>query len=224
MDIRKFAMKYAALSAFCFILLRLTSSQSVIFSTLLLMCVVVYAIMQYRDNVNDGFISYGTSLKLGALILFFFSLIVETYSFILSFYSNGWDDLIFLLFQGLIRTAFPFLFLIFLILPIMGVWRVYEKANQIGWACLIPIYNFYILTKIVGKPDWWWLLIFIPFLNLIISVIVLNELSKSFGKSTEYTLGLLFLGFIFYPLLGLSHDEYIGPGGRKQDVASNQII
>ena len=121
-------------------------------------------------------------------------------------------------------TFMGFLWSIFLILPMMGAWRVYEKANQIGWACLIPVYNFYILTKIVGKPDWWWLLLFIPFVNLIILIIVLNELSKSFGKSTEYTLGLLFLGFIFYPLLGLSHDEYIGPGGIKEEESSNQTI
>src|ERR1700761_9356385 len=35
-------------------------------------------------------------------------------------------------------------------------WLIYAKAGQPGWAVLIPIYNFLVLLRIVGRP-WWWL-------------------------------------------------------------------
>ena len=263
-------MNYGTVLGFCLILIALLywilgieEQQSVIPSILnniVIIGFLVYAISYYRDNANNGFISYAESLKLGTSVAFFSSVIMALYTFIYITYlnpdmlanimnmteqamlesdpdiSDQQLDLVlsmtskfmqphWLMIMGVLGgTWMGFLWSIFLILPMMGAWRVYEKANQIGWACLIPVYNFYILTKIVGKPDWWWLLLFIPFVNLIILIIVLNELSKSFGKSTEYTLGLLFLGFIFYPLLGLSHDEYIGPGGIKEEGSSNQTI
>lgn len=97
---------------------------------------------------------------------------------------------------------------------IVAMWKIYEKAKQPGWACLIPIYNIYILLKIVGKPWWWLLLLLIPILNFIIAIWVLNLLSKSFGKGVGFTLGLLILPFIFFPVLAFSDAEYKGPAGK----------
>ena len=34
---------------------------------------------------------------------------------------------------------------------IIAWWKVFTKAGHPGWACLIPIYNLYILIKIAGK-------------------------------------------------------------------------
>jgi len=39
------------------------------------------------------------------------------------------------------------------ILQIIATWLIYKKAGQPGWASIIPFYNFYVLLKIVGKPD-----------------------------------------------------------------------
>lgn len=91
-------------------------------------------------------------------------------------------------------------------------WKLFVKAGQPGWASLIPIYNVYILLKIVGKPGWWLLLFFIPLVNFIIAIIVLHNLSLSFGKGVGTTLGLLFLGFIFMPWLALGSAKYTAPG------------
>ena len=53
------------------------------------------------------------------------------------------------------------------VLVIVGLWFVFNKAKQPGWAAIIPIYNFYVLLQVVGKP-WWWLLLFlIPGVNLV---------------------------------------------------------
>jgi hypothetical protein len=42
-----------------------------------------------------------------------------------------------------------------------------------------------------------------------------NLLSKSFGKSEGFTVGLLLLPIIFYPILGLSDAQYNGPAGTN---------
>ena len=95
-------------------------------------------------------------------------------------------------------------------------WRIYEKAGKPGWAAIIPIYNTLILLEIVGKPWWWILLMLIPGVNLVIAIWMLNLLSLSFGKGIGFTLGLIFLSFIFYPILAFSNAEYKGPAGAPQ--------
>ena len=116
--------------------------------------------------------------------------------------------------EGLLFGAGLFLGLFYLgliLIYIIGVWKVYEKANQPGWACLIPIYNIWVLLKIVGKPRWWILLLLIPLVNVVIGILITHNLSKSFGKDVAYTLGLILLPVVFYPLLGLGDATYRGP-------------
>lgn len=103
----------------------------------------------------------------------------------------------------------------FVIIAIIAQWKIFEKAGQEGWKAIIPIYNTYILLKIVGKPGWWLLLFFIPIVNIVYAVWTINMLSKSFGKDEGFTLGLLFLGIIFYPILGFGKAVYQGPFGDK---------
>lgn len=118
------------------------------------------------------------------------------------------------LFLGLTISTWLSISLFIVVVYIVAVWKIYEKAGQKGWAALIPIYNLYILLKIVGKPGWWLLLMFIPLLNMIIAIWMTNLLSKSFGKDVLFTVGLLFFGIIFYPILGFSDAKYIGPAGK----------
>lgn len=94
---------------------------------------------------------------------------------------------------------------------IAAQWRVFTKAGQPGWAAIIPIYNYYIMTKIAGKPGWWTLLmLFIP---IVFVIWVYNMISKSFGKDEGFTVGLVLLGIIFWPILGFGSAQYQGPYG-----------
>ena len=104
-------------------------------------------------------------------------------------------------------------FVVFIVV-LAAVWRIFEKAGKPGWAAIIPFYNVIILLEIVGKP-WWWLLlmIFVPLGNIIWGIWTTNLLSKSFGKDEGYTVGLIFLPFIFLPILGFGNAEYKGPAG-----------
>ena len=106
-------------------------------------------------------------------------------------------------------------FVALIVFLVVAEWKVYVKAGQPGWAVLIPFYNFYILLKIVGKPGWWLLLLFVPIVNVVVGIYVLHLLSKSFGHDIGFTLGLIFLSFIFYPILGFGDSKYIGPAGAN---------
>ena len=103
-----------------------------------------------------------------------------------------------------------------IILVIASLWKIFEKAGQEGWKAIIPIYNMYVLLKIVGKPTWWLILFFIPFVNYIFIIWTYNMLSKSFGKSEGFTVGLVLLGVIFLPILGFGAAKYLGPFGDKE--------
>ena len=92
---------------------------------------------------------------------------------------------------------------------IVPIWKLYEKAGQPGWAVLVPIYNIIIWLRIIGKPWWWLLLMMIPYVGLIWSIWSINLLVKRFGKSEGYTVGIIFLGFIFVPMLGYGSSKYI---------------
>ena len=70
------------------------------------------------------------------------------------------------------------LFLMVFTIPfVVAIWLLFEKANQEGWKSLIPIYNVYILIKIARKPTYWLLLLFIPFVNIIFTILDLESYS-----------------------------------------------
>ncbi|HEY9197243.1 MAG TPA: DUF5684 domain-containing protein [Mucilaginibacter sp.] len=99
------------------------------------------------------------------------------------------------------------------VITIVGMWKVFEKAGKPGWAAIIPIYNTIVLLEITGKPIWWIILFIIPCLNIVFGIWTINLLSKSFGQSEGFTIGLLVLPFVFFPILGFGNYQYIGPAG-----------
>jgi hypothetical protein len=91
---------------------------------------------------------------------------------------------------------------------IVSLWKVFVKAGQPGWGIFIPIYNIYLLLMIAGKPGWWLILYLIPLVNIVIGILVAIDIAKNFGKDTAFGLGLVFLGFIFYPILAFGSATY----------------
>ena len=99
-----------------------------------------------------------------------------------------------------------------LVAIIAGVWKTFVKANQPGWASIVPFYNMYIMLVIAGKPGWWIILMLIPIVNLIVGIIASIAVAQKFGKGTGFGIGLALLGFIFYPILGFGSAKYMGAG------------
>ena len=109
------------------------------------------------------------------------------------------------------------LFIIFwlsiVVLLIAAKWKVFVKAGHPGWAAIIPIYNIYIMTKIAGKPGIWTLLCILPIVNIIFTIWLYNMVSKSFGYDEGFTVGLVLIGLVFWPILGFGSAKYQGPFG-----------
>ncbi len=112
---------------------------------------------------------------------------------------------------GIAAVVILLIELALIVLFVAGMWKVFVKAGQPGWAAIIPIVNMYFLCKVAGRPGWWVLLMFIPIVSLVIFIILSIDVAKSFGKGIGFALGLIFLGFIFYPILGFGDAEYVGP-------------
>lgn len=94
-------------------------------------------------------------------------------------------------------------FIFFLIIQVVhfaGTWKLYKKAGRQAWEAAIPIYNAIILMKIINRPKWWVILLFIPIVNLIMFPVVWVETLRSFGKNStlDTVLGVLTLGLYIY--------------------------
>jgi len=98
-----------------------------------------------------------------------------------------------------------------LVVVIAGGWKMFEKAGKPGWAFIVPIYNVIVILEITGRPIWWILLYLIPIVQIVVAIIVTIDLAKSFGKDALFGVGLIFLGFIFIPILGFGSAKYQGP-------------
>lgn len=114
------------------------------------------------------------------------------------------------------------LYMVVIVFYIYCMWRIFTKAGKPGWAAIIPIYNILVELEIVGRPWWWLLLMLVPVVNVVIGVIILLDLAKVFGKSTGFGLGLIFLAFIFIPILAFGDAKYLGPiAGQPQTYVNN---
>ena len=104
------------------------------------------------------------------------------------------------------------LIILFIILPYAGLWKLFEKAGRAGWEGIIPIYNFYVMIKLTGRPMFWLVLIFIPVINLFVMVGLLVDLVKSFGKfGLSEQVGAVVLPFIYLPKWGFDKEtKYLG--------------
>jgi hypothetical protein len=108
---------------------------------------------------------------------------------------------------GIVGWLFYIAVIVFMLITL---WKVYVKAGKPGWASLIPFYNIIVMLEIVGKPWWYLLLMFIPVVNIVISIMVTLDTAKVFGKGSGFGIGLIFLPFIFYPILAFGEAKYQG--------------
>jgi hypothetical protein len=89
-----------------------------------------------------------------------------------------------------------------------GLWKMFEKAGEPGWAGIIPIYNLYVLVRISGNAWWWFILFFIPVINFFATMKISIDVAGKFNRGILFGLGLTFISFIFYPLLGFGDYQY----------------
>jgi hypothetical protein len=102
---------------------------------------------------------------------------------------------------------------------IASFWRLFSKAGKPGWVSIIPIYRTIVMLEIAKKPKTKFLLFFIPIVNIIFMIMMMNAISKNFGKSEGFTVGLIFLPFVFFPILGFGDATYVdAEKGTNEDL------
>lgn len=109
------------------------------------------------------------------------------------------------------------------IFSIVCFWKIYSKANQPGWAAIVPFYDQYILYKITWGNGWFFLFSFIPIANIVFGIITLVKLAKVFGKDGGWACGLIFLRPIFIAIMAFSKNiVYTGIDGQTSENSSAQ--
>lgn len=101
------------------------------------------------------------------------------------------------------------------LIPLAGMWKIFEKAGKPGWAAIIPIYNTWVLVKVAGKEWYWFVALLIPVVNFIAVIVIMLGISRNFGQGVGFALGLIFLSIIFIPLLGFGNYQYRGGRGGQ---------
>ena len=107
-------------------------------------------------------------------------------------------------------AAFALVILAVAVIHVVAMWKVYAKAGQPGWACLIPIYNFYVELRIAGMSPLWLLTLLACGIGYIIPWIICQvKMAQRFGKGTGFALGLIFFNLIFVLILAFGSSKYV---------------
>ncbi|WP_242132643.1 signal peptidase I [Aestuariivivens marinum] len=93
----------------------------------------------------------------------------------------------------------------------LGTWKLYIIAGRKAWEAFVPVYNGIILMKIINRPWWWIILMFLPIVNLIMLIVVWVETARSFGKNSynDTFLAVVTLGFYNYYLNYVADVNYV---------------
>ena len=66
----------------------------------------------------------------------------------------------------------------------IGTWKLYKISGNSAFHSFIPLYNVFVLLKIINRPWWWIFIVLMPVLNTIIIPVIWVELSRSFKKNS----------------------------------------
>ena len=105
---------------------------------------------------------------------------------------------------------------VFCLLVWISWYKIFSKAGQSGWKALIPFFNIFVFTKIVQKPIWW---IVIYLILPVGYILVALQISKVFGKKIIFTIGLICIPFVFYPILAFGKSQIGGEQSADQKPA-----
>ena len=108
-------------------------------------------------------------------------------------------------------TEWFIFFLVLQVIHFLGTWKLYVKAGRQAWEAIIPIYNAVVLLKIINRPKWWVILLFLPIINLLMFPVIWVETIRSFGfnKRLDTFLVILTLGFYIYYINYATDTTYI---------------
>ena len=108
----------------------------------------------------------------------------------------------------------------------LGTWKLYTIAGRKAWEAAIPVYNAVVLMKIINRPWWWVILLFVPIVNLIMFPVVWVETLRSFGRNStaDTWLGILTLGLYIYYINYTQDVKYIEDRSSKPRTSTGEWV
>ena len=112
------------------------------------------------------------------------------------------------------------------IVHFLGTWKLYKAAGYQAWQAAIPVYNAVILMKIINRPLWWVILLFIPTINLILFGVIWVEILRSFGKNSakDTLLGLVTFGLYIYDLNYSDNPKHISDRSLRPKTGFGETV
>lgn len=108
-------------------------------------------------------------------------------------------------------------FLIFLIFYLIRVYPSYVMAKRANlknpWMMLVPILGEFQMLHLAGMSYWYFIITFIPILNIILAIILFYRILKNFGFGILATiLGIIFsfIAFITFWYIVLADKKFVG--------------
>lgn len=107
-----------------------------------------------------------------------------------------------------------------IILYIVGLWRLFQKAGKNGWEAIIPFYNSWVLVEISGL-SWWYFLLMISdsittlldidkldgicsLISIVVTFFCCYNISKKLHNGTGFAVLMTLFPLIVIPIIGLS--------------------
>lgn len=119
--------------------------------------------------------------------------------------------------------VFGIIWLAVVVLIIVGMWKVFQKAGRPGWESIVPFYNLYVLTVEIAKMEIVWFILMLIFpISIYAGIKVGMVIAPKFGKEANFGIGLGLLPMIFYPILGFGAATFQGgaaPAGAQPPAA-----
>lgn len=172
---------------------------------------IVGTVMTHKELGKN--IEFGKAIGPVLLIIGGMSLL----GFIISIVRWGTDGMSFMLPMFLYHTFIELVIGLSILLA-TGTWYMFEKAGKPGWAMIVPIYNIVVMLEIAKKPTWWTaIILLVPIVNIVFLIMMLNGISKNFGKDAGFTVGLVLLRQIFFAILGYGDATYMGAETKTDD-------
>ena len=84
------------------------------------------------------------------------------------------------------------------IVHFLGTYKLYKAAGRKSWEALVPVYNAVVLMRIIQRPTWWVILMFVPVINLLMVPVIWIETIRTFGKRSVLDSWIVVLSLGFY--------------------------
>lgn len=154
-------------------------------------------------------------------------------------------------FTGVMTAVLIVCAIAYYVLLVIAWWKLFTKAGEKGWKAIIPFYNMFIQYKLTWSKKFFWIVLVLAILSgvfqtvtvsitgagqvicsllslaasialLVLMIIADYRLSKAYGHGGGFTVGLVFLNFIFMLVLGFGKSEYQGNVYLKEKEAKSK--